>query len=75
MYKIALILRSVSVAKNLDYYKHKIYHEIPSIHDTEQVKLFLQKLRVIIITLLRLNRLMAEIKSDQSSSYNNYFIV
>jgi hypothetical protein len=73
--QIPAILRSVSIAKNLDYYQNKICHEIPSIHDTEQVKPILQKLRVIIIALfLRLSRLMAEIKSDHSSSYNNYFL-
>jgi hypothetical protein len=74
--QIPAILRSVSIAKNLDYYQNKICHEIPSIHDTEQVKLILQKLRVIIIALfLRLNSLMVEIKSDHSTSYyNNYFL-
>jgi hypothetical protein len=74
--QIPAILRSVSIAKNLDYYQNKICHEIPSIRDTEQVKLILQKLRVIIIALfLRLNSLMVEIKSDHSTSYyNNYFL-
>jgi hypothetical protein len=72
--QIPAIFRSVSIAKNLDYYQNKICHEIPSIPDTEQVKLILQKLRVIIITLfLRLNKLMVEIKSD-NSMYNNYFL-
>jgi hypothetical protein len=73
--QIPAILRSISIAKNLDYYQNKICHEIPSIRDTEQIKLILQKLRVIIITLfLRLNRLMVEIKSDHSNGYNNYFL-
>ena len=63
--QIPAILRSVSIAKNLDYYQNKICHEIPSIPDTEQIKLILQTLRVIIITLfLRLNKLMIEIKSN-----------
>jgi hypothetical protein len=73
--QIPAILRSISIAKNLDYYQNKICHEIPSIRDTEQIKLILQKLRVIIITLfLRLNRLMVKIKSDEPNSYNNYFL-
>src|SRR5213592_2616220 len=60
--QIPSILGSVSIAKNLDYYQNKICHEIPSIPDTEQVKLILQKLRVIIITLfLRLNKLMVKL--------------
>ena len=68
------ILKSVSIAKNLDYYQNKICREIPSIPDKERVKLILQKLRVIIIILfLRLNKLMVEIKSD-NSMYNNYFL-
>jgi len=72
--QIPAIFRSVSIAKNLDYYQNKICHEIPSIPDTEQVKPILQKLRVIIITLfLRLNKLMVETKSD-NSIYNNYFL-
>ncbi|HEY9398261.1 MAG TPA: hypothetical protein VIP29_00025 [Nitrososphaeraceae archaeon] len=73
--QIPAIPRSISIARNLDYYQNKICHEIPSIRDTEKVKLILQKLRVIIITLfLRLNRLMVKIKSDHSISYNNYYL-
>ena len=72
--RIPAILGSISVAKNLDYYQCKICHEIPSIPDTEQVKLTLQKLRVIIIALfLKLNKLMAEIESENSDKYNKYF--
>jgi len=73
--RIPAILGSISVAKNLDYYQCKICHEIPSIPDTEQVKLTLQKLRVIIIALfLKLNKLMAEIESENSDKYNKYFL-
>ena len=73
--RIPAILGSISVAKNLDYYQCKICHEIPSIPDTEQVKLTLQKLRVIIIALfLKLNKLMAEIESENSAKYNKYFL-
>jgi hypothetical protein len=73
--QIPAILKSVSIAKNLDYYQNKICHEIPSIPDKEYVKLILQKLRVIIIALfLRLNKLMVEIRPDDSNSHNDYFI-
>ena len=69
------ILKSVSIAKNLDYYQNKICREIPSIPDKEHVKLILQKLRVIIITLfLRLNKLMVQIRPDVSNSHNDYFL-
>ena len=64
--QIPAILRSVSIAKNLEYYQNKICHEIPSIPDTEQIKLILQTLRVIIITLfLKLNKLMSEKKNKR----------
>ena len=72
---IPAILGSISVAKNLDYYQCKICHEIPSIPDTQVVKQKLQKLRVIIIALfLKLNKLMAEIESENSDKYNKYFL-
>ncbi|HEY7227733.1 MAG TPA: hypothetical protein VH481_06380 [Nitrososphaeraceae archaeon] len=74
-FRIPAILGTVSVAKNLDYYQCKICHEIQSIPDKEQVKLTLQKLRVIIITLfLKLNKLMAEIESEHSDKFNKYFL-
>jgi hypothetical protein len=61
--QIPAILRSVSIAKNLDYYQNKICHEISSIPDTEQIKLILQILRVIIIALfLKLDKLMTKKK-------------
>lgn len=73
--QIPAILRSVSIAKNLDYYQNKICHEIPSIPDTEQIKLILQTLRVIIIALfLKLNKLMTEIKTNDSLLDNNHFL-
>jgi hypothetical protein len=73
--QIPAILRSVSIAKNLDYYQNKICHEIPSIPDTEQIKLILQTLRVIIIALfLKLNRLMTEKKTNDSLLDNNHFL-
>lgn len=73
--QIPAILRSVSIAKNLDYYQNKICHEIPSIPDTDQIKLILQTLRVIIIALfLKLNKLMTEIKTNDSLLDNNHFL-
>ena len=72
---IPAILGSISVAKNLDYYQCKICHEIPSIPDTQEIKQYLQKLRVIIIALfLKLNKLMAEVQSENSDKYNKYFL-
>lgn len=72
---IPAILGSISVAKNLDYYQCKICHEIPSIPDTQRIKQYLQKLRVIIIALfLKLNKLMAETESENSDKYNKYFL-
>lgn len=73
--QIPAILRSVSISKNLDYYQNKICHEIPSIPDTAQIKLILQKLRVIIIALfLKLNKLMTEKKTNYSSLDDNHFL-
>ena len=73
--QIPAIRRSVSIAKNLEYYQNKICHEIPSIPDTEQIKLILQTLRVIIIALfLKLNKLMTEIKTNDSLLDNNHFL-
>lgn len=73
--QIPTILRSVSIAKNLDYYQNKICHEIPSIPDTEQIKLILQTLRVIIIALfLKLNKLMTEKKTNYSLLDANHFL-
>ena len=73
--QIPAILGSISTARNLDYYQNKICHEIPSIPDSDQIKVILQKLRVLIIALfLRLNKLMVEIKSKCSNSYNKYFL-
>lgn len=73
--QIPTILRSVSIAKNLDYYQNKICHEIPSIPDTEQIKLILQTLRVIIIALfLKLNKLMTEKKTNYSLLDDNHFL-
>ena len=72
--QIPTILRSVSIAKNLDYYQNKICHEIPSIPDTEQIKLILQTLRVIIIALfLKLNKLMTK-KTNYSLLDDNHFL-
>lgn len=69
---IPAILRSVSIAKNLDYYQNKICHEISSISDTERIKLTLQKLRVIIIALfLKLNKLLIEIKTHTLSELSH----
>ena len=65
----------MSIAKNLDYYQNKICHEIPSIPDKEQIKLILQKLRVIIITLLlKLNKLVTEKKANYSLLDDNHFL-
>jgi hypothetical protein len=73
--QIPAILRSVSISKNLDYYQNKICHEIPSIPDTAQIKLILQKLRAIIIALfLKLNKLMTEKKTNYSLLGDNHFI-
>ena len=73
--QIPTILRSVSIAKNLDYYQNKICHEIPSIPDTEQIKLILQTLRVIIIALfLKLNKLVTEKKANYSLLDDNHFL-
>ena len=73
--QIPTILRSVSIAKNLDYYQNKICHEIPSIPDTEQIKLILQTMRVIIIALfLKLNKLMTEKKTNYSLLEDNHFL-
>ena len=70
--QIPTILRSVSIAKNLDYYQNKICHEIPSIPDTERIKLILQTLRVIIIALfLKLNKLMTEKKTNYYTSMSD----
>ena len=72
--QIPAILRSVSIAKNLDYYQNKICHEISSIPDTEQIKLILQTLRVIIIALfLKLNKLMTK-KTNYSLLDDNHFL-
>ncbi len=72
---IPAILGSVSIAKNLDYYQNKICHEIPSISDANHIKIILQKLRVLIIALfVTLNKLIAEIKTTSSNSYNKYFL-
>jgi hypothetical protein len=63
----------VSIAKNLDFYQKKICHEIPSIPDTEQIKLILQTLRVIIIALfLKLNKLMT--KKNHSLLDDKHFL-
>ena len=73
--QIPAILRSVSISKNLNYYQNKICHEIPSIPDTAQIKLILQKLRVIIIALfLKLNKLMTEKKTNYSLLSDNHFL-
>lgn len=74
--QIPSISRSVSIAKNLDYYQNKICHEIPSIPDIEQIKSILQKLRIIIIALfLKLNKLMVEYKTNISLEYDKYLVV
>jgi hypothetical protein len=71
--QIPAILKSISIAKNLDYYQKKICHEIPSIPDTEQIKLILQTLRVIIIALfLKLNKLMT--KKNHSLLDDKHFL-
>ena len=72
--QIPAILRSVSIAKNLDFYQNKICHEISSIPDTEQIKLILQTLRVIIIALfLKLDKLMTK-KTNCSLPHDNHFL-
>lgn len=72
--QIPAILRSVSIAKNLDYYQNKICHEISSIPDTEQIKLILQILRVIIIALfLKLDKLITK-KTNYSLTDDNHFL-
>ena len=72
--QIPSIARSVSIANNLDYYQNKICHEIPSIPDTERIKLILQTLRVIIIALfLKLNKLMTK-KTNYSLLDDNHFL-
>ena len=72
--QIPTILRSVSIAKNLDYYQNKICHEIPSIPDSERIKLILQTLRVIIIALfLKLNSIMTEKKTNYSLLDDDHF--
>ena len=69
------ITRTVSIAKNLDYYQNKICHEIPSIPDIEKIKSILQKLRIIIIALfLKLNKLMVDNKTNISLDFNKYLI-
>ncbi|HYY85545.1 MAG TPA: hypothetical protein VE594_00410 [Nitrososphaeraceae archaeon] len=73
--QIPSIARSVSIAKNLDYYQNKICHEIPSIPDIEQIKSILQKLRIIIIALfLKLNKLMIKIETNISLEYDKYLV-
>lgn len=73
--QIPAILRSVSIAKNLDYYQNKICHEIPSIPDIEQIKPILQKLRIIIIALfLKLNKLMVEKSMNIALEYDRYLV-
>ncbi len=73
--QIPSIARSVSIAKNLDYYQNKICHEIPSIPDIAQIKSILQKLRIIIIALfLKLNKLMVENKTNISLQYDKYLV-
>lgn len=73
--QIPSIARSVSIAKNLDYYQNKICHEIPSIPDIEHIKSILQKLRIIIIALfLKLNKLMIENETNISLEYDKYLV-
>lgn len=73
--QVPSILRTVSIAKNLDYYQNKICHEIPSIPDIEQIKPILQKLRIIIITLfLKLNKLMVEKNMNIPLEYDKYLV-
>ena len=73
--QIPTIARTVSIAKNLDYYQNKICHEIPSIPDTAQIKPILQKLRITIITLfLKLNKLMVENKINISLEFDKYLV-
>lgn len=73
--QIPSIARTVSIAKNLDYYQNKICHEIPSIPDIEQIKPILQKLRIIIIALfLKLNKLMVEKNINIPFEYDKYLV-
>jgi hypothetical protein len=73
--QVPSIARTVSIAKNLDYYQNKICHEIPSIPDIEQIKPILQKLRIIIIALfLKLNKLMVEKNMNIALECDNYLI-
>ena len=73
--QIPSIARTVSIAKNLDYYQNKICHEIPSIPDTEAIKPILQKLRIIIIALfLKLNKLMVKNKTNISLEYDKHLV-
>jgi hypothetical protein len=73
--QVPSILRTVSVARNLDYYQNKICHEIPSIPDIERIKPILQKLRVIIIILfLKLNKLMLEKNMKIPLEYDKYLV-
>jgi len=70
--QIPAMFRSVSIAKNLDYYQNKICRDISSISDNEKIKLTLQKLRVIIIALfLKLNKLLIEIKTHTLSEHSH----
>lgn len=73
--QIPAIARTVSIAKNLDYYQNKICHEIPSIPDVEQIKSILQKLRIVVIALfLKLNKLMLEYRTNISLEYDKYLV-
>ena len=73
--RIPSVARTVSIAKNLDYYQNKICHEIPSISDVAQIKPILQKLRIIIIALfLKLDELMVENKTNISLEYDKYLV-
>lgn len=73
--KIPSITKTVSVAKNLDFYQNKICYEIPSIPDIKQIKPVLQKLRIIIIALfVKLNKLMIEKVMNGSLEYDKYLV-
>lgn len=73
--QIPSIARTVSIAKNLDYYQNKICHEIPSIPDGDQIKSILQKLRIVVIALfLKLNKLMLEYRANISLEYDKYLV-
>jgi hypothetical protein len=73
--QVPSIARTVSVAKNLDYYQNKICREIPSIPDTKQIKPLLQKLRIIIIVLfLKLNNLMIDKTINIFLEYDKYLV-